>query len=396
MLKLLLVVFSFLFLVVFLTLASLHKYNYNTTAFVYAWEGFYLLNLSFFPKGFVIHTQGGYDGQFFYLIARSLFSELGSPILDAFELRFRRIGLSILGGVLGFIFGWENYSISTFIILWILHLLSCVALYKLLKQSKQQYLCLFYLFSPFSWSSNFLLVSDSLFSSFLIFSIYLLKKLGFSFYKPNFQNKASFVLYISSFFVIVFFLLIRETGLLFLISFLFLSFVNKQKYITIVLGISLFSYLGFWMYVRFFHEHLLGTNPLKFIQLIDFPFFGFVKSILHINLTWKESFKLFILFLLIGLTFLHFSFIELKLRSFLTVLPLLLYSILIIIAEEGYFNNYDNLSRFFTPCIPYVSLVVRKANLTKKVYFGVTSFLFFVFLFKKILQSFQPALYFLV
>ena len=273
--------FLALFFIILLTYTIIQNYKGNFTALVYAWEGFYNLNKKFFPEGFVIHTQGGYDGQFFYLIAYYLFSlDIDPPILDSFEIRFRRIGLSILGGILGSIFEWKNYGVATFVGLWIFHFLSSFVLYKLLLKSEQQYLCLIYLFSPFSWSSNFLLVSDSLFASFLIFTIYFMQKIGFSLIQEESnKKKVSIFLYMLSLFVIIFFLLIRETGIIFVFSFLLLAIYRKSRGWVWIFSLSIFVYSIFVVYVSFFHSHFSGTNSLSFLELIDFPFFGFREEL---------------------------------------------------------------------------------------------------------------------
>ncbi|MCX7997839.1 MAG: hypothetical protein N3A69_02655 [Leptospiraceae bacterium] len=382
-------------LISILTAIGLSKYSYNFTAFLYVWEGFYKLNPQVFFENFVIHTQGGYDGQFFYLIAHYLFSNSSPPILDAFELRFRRIGLSLLGGSLGKIFGWKNYALVTFVMLWFFHLFSSFLLYKMLERSKQQYLSLLYLFSPFSWGSNFLLVSDSLFSSFLIISIVLLQRLGLNFNRQvaNFEN--SYITLILTFLVVFFFLLIRETGVLFVGTFLLIALVNKNWKVFLLLAFSLFLYGLFIIYVKFFHIHSQGTNPLSFMQLVDFPFFGLWKSLQNSSVEGKSLIKNFLVILLFCLACLHFTFFEKSLGSFLFCLPLWSYSLLIFIAEEGYCSNYDNLSRFFTPCIPYTILFAREMNIQRKIYFSIVIFLFIIFIFKKILQGFQGGSYFL-
>lgn len=383
-------------LVVLLTLITLKKYNYNFTALIYVWEGFYNLNSDSFPKGFVIHTQGGYDGQFFYLIAHYLFSEDKPPFLDAFELRFRRIGLSILGGLIGYFCGWENYAFLTFVLLWGFHFFSSFLLYEMLKESGQQDSILLYLFSPFSWGSNFLLVSDSLFASFLIFSIFFLQKLGLEIDFEVRSKSKSTLLHIATFLVVLFFLFIRETGVLFIIPFLLISTIHKRIKVSFILSLCLLFYFGFVFYVNFFHIHPKGTNPLSFIQLIDFPFFGFFKSFWKTSSDWKGLMKAIVLVILICLACLHFMFIPKKLRDFLSILPLLFYSILILLAEEGYSNNYDNLSRFFSPCVPYVILLNKNLSFQKKIYFSLVFVLFIVFVMKKVMQGFHIASYFVV
>lgn len=385
-------------LIVILTTIILRKYEGNFSSFIYIWKDFYELNKKLFPSGFIIHTEGGYDGQFFYLISRSLFSlDSSLIILDAFELRFRRIGLSILGGILGISFGWENYGVSIFITLWIFHFLSSFLLYKLVQENKQQYIFLLYLFSPFSWSSNFLLVSDSLFASFLIFTIYFFKKIGFSLQiKKDVQKKVSFYFFLLIFLIVLFFLFIRETGIVFVFSFLVLSIYKQDKRVTWILATALFVYSIFVVYVRFFHFHLEGTNPLSFSELIDFPFFAFIKTFHHfISESGKSFFKIIPLLGLFSLAILHFYFaiheiVNKEWKNFLIYSPLLIYSILVLISEEGYYRNYENLSRFFTPCLPYVIITTREINFSRRLYFEIVIFLFFIFLGKKIFQTSLP------
>ena len=93
---------GYLLLLLILTYFKIQPYNYNLSSLIGLWKGFVELNPSLIDKAFVVYNDGGYDGQFFYLIAKSLFTEgLNSfPIMDSFFIRFNRIGLSLLAGFL--------------------------------------------------------------------------------------------------------------------------------------------------------------------------------------------------------------------------------------------------------------------------------------------------------
>ena len=173
---------GYFLLFIALTLFKIQPYNFNISSLVGIWKGFVELNPTLIDKGFIIFNDGGYDGQFFYIISKSIFTNgLESfPILDSFYLRFNRLGLSLLSGFISIFVGFSFYPMITLLLLLFMHILSFFILYKMLKKSNK-YLSYFHLFSPFSLNSILLLVSDSLFVSFTIISIYYLKQIGTGF-----------------------------------------------------------------------------------------------------------------------------------------------------------------------------------------------------------------------
>ena len=125
---------GYLLLLLILTYFKIQPYNYNLSSLIGLWKGFVELNPSLIDKAFVVYNDGGYDGQFFYLIAKSLFTEgLNSfPIMDSFFIRFNRIGLSLLAGSLSGIFGFDSYPIITLGLLTLFHIYSFKLLFGIL------------------------------------------------------------------------------------------------------------------------------------------------------------------------------------------------------------------------------------------------------------------------
>jgi hypothetical protein len=114
-----------------------------------------------------------------------------------------------------------------------------------------------------------------------------------------------------------------------------------------------------------------GTNPLGFIDLSDYPFFGFIKSLhvpspLNLGNSSKEAIKIVIfgVLLSVGLQTLNAR----NLKDRILVFPLYFIVFLGIIAEAGYWSSFDNSSRFFTLAVPYGILLSSRMPMYR--YYG--------------------------
>jgi hypothetical protein len=382
-------------LVLGITVRKVYPYHGNFSVLIGIWEGFYLLNPGYFPENFVVHSDGGYDGQFFYLVARYLYDPSFSypPILDAFELRFSRIGLSLLSGFFSFFSGFSFYPYITFVILWVTHFLASYLIYNQYKDTEYNFYYIFFLYSPFAWNSNLLLVSDSLFASTFVFIVLSFKKIGLNFFSSNAESyrilKKEF--YIPLFFLTCFFLSIRETSLPIIGTFLLFA-IWKFHFPSIwILTLSLFVYGGFKTIIKFKMFYFLGTNPLGFMELIDYPLLGFIKSFGMIqNITAKTIIRE------IGKLAVFSLFITqiLSLKNILSeinklkYLPLLFFSLLMVFAEVGYWLTFDNISRFFTISVPFmIFLRTEKKDFQSYGFFSFILILFLLFFARMLFLS---------
>lgn len=365
------VLFLFILGVTGLVYIKTEPYGNSLSALIGIWEGFYEINPNLVDSKFVIYRSGGYDGQFFYLLAKDLFAESNwDLIVDSFYFRYHRIGLSFTTGILSLLFGSEHYPILTLILLFTTFLFSVYCLYELLpKHSK--WLALFYIFSPYSLNANLLLVADSFFVSLAIIAYYFYSK----------EN------HLFSFLFFLFTVFTRELGILFLAPIVFEFLRTKHWKLGFVYSTPGILFIGFMFYGWVSTPNHLGTNPLGFRDMTDYPLFGFVKSFLEngsFQFKWKEAPKLLFLLSFIAMVGVSISSIR---KSFLkdleVLLPILGSLFVIAIAEQGYWRSFDNLSRMFTLILPF-SLLLKEGqkNLGFKIFLGSSLLLFFFLLIR--------------
>ncbi len=229
-------IFVFLVLISIIIFLRIRNYDFNLSSLILIWKGFADLNPSYIPSGFIIFEEGGYDGQFFFLLAKYLYSvgDVNFPILDSFFFRFHRLGLSWIVGSFGSIFGWQFYPHIALILLLSFHILSSLTLYSLLTE-EFKYLFYYYLFSPFSILSATLLVSDSLMVSFCIISLAF-----FMFGKNLFHLMAASLF--------MFFALLVKEAAIFAFAPLILFFLFRKNYRILAFSIPpLVIYLLFYL-----------------------------------------------------------------------------------------------------------------------------------------------------
>lgn len=355
---------SYLILVSSLVLNKLIKYEYNFTSLINIWQGFDKLNPDYFEKNSVIFRSQGYDGQFFYLIAKYLFNEqeLEIPKLDSFTLRFSRISLPILSGFFSYFFSFQYYTQISLTILFSFHFLSIYLFYSYEKNLLKVFLLLF---SPYLLSSNFLLVADGLLASFLIL-FYLLNK----YKQPNLINK------IFLFALALCIIFSKEVGILFIGYYFIQSIIKKEIFKRNLLILVILFYIIFKIQISFLAKNSISTNELSFFQLTDYPLMGFVKSFtlesFNFKLIPKTLLKLLLIYsILLIIPFKHKFVIEFS--------PLYLLIFITLVAEQGYWFNLDNLLRLFTLIFTWYILITKTLNL---VYVKVQILIILLVIFK--------------
>ncbi|WP_083930055.1 AZOBR_p60025 family cell surface glycopolymer formation protein [Leptospira yanagawae] len=357
--------------VVGLIYVKTEPYGNSLSALIGIWEGFYEINPNLVDSQFVIYPSGGYDGQFFYLLAKDLFvDEKWDLIVDSFYFRYHRIGLSFASGILSVLFGSEYYPILTLILLFSVFLVSVYCLYDLLPK-KSKWFVLFYIFSPYSLNANLLLVADSFFVSLALIAYY--------FYVKE-KHFLSFLFFLFTVFT-------RELGILFLAPIGLKYLLGKNWKLLLLYSIPGILFIGFIIYGWIAIPNHLGTNPLGFRDMTDYPLFGFAKSFIE-NGTFHFKIKEFpkLLFLLSFFSVSYLCLISLR-QSFLhkmeILLPILGSLFVIAIAEEGYWRSFDNLSRMFTLILPFSILFIDEIkNIGLKLFLSSSALLFFFLLIR--------------
>ncbi len=376
--------FCFCLLFLSLVLWKIHPYQNATSSLIGIWEGFAEINPNIAEPGDVIYKDGGYDGQFFYYLAKSMFADLEwDVIVDSYYFRLHRIGFTLLVGLPASIIGFSNYATIGLSISLFLFLTSVLCLYQLLPK-EHRYLTVFYLFSPYSLNSHLLLVADGVFTSLFIITIFLLEK----------QYHLIVILLVATLTVFT-----RELGIILLIPIVISNFSLKDYKFAVLYSFPILLFISFLIWTRSSIPNHLGTNPLGFGDMIDYPLFGFVKSFFDngiFHLSPKESTKL-LLFLQASLLIAFFSnsFLNKSIsikdifsnskNTGILLLPILASLSILLIAEQGYWRSFDNLSRMFTLSVPLVILLKSRVNSKLLDYFLYLSLILFFFLVLRIL-----------
>jgi hypothetical protein len=416
---------SILFLIGFslLVIRKIAPYDFNLSALIGIWQGFAELNPEYLPKNFVVFREGGYDGQFFFFLSRYIFdAEIQSfPVLDSFYFRFHRIGLSILAGIPGKIFGFSYYPALTLTLLVGLHLSSFLILEKVLR-NKDSRLSMYYLISPYSLVSLILLLSDSLLVSLGIIAIYFL------------HRSKNLPWLIGSSLLLSLTLLVRETSLFIILPLGVWYIFQKDIRRALASILPLLVYGGFLLFTQNLNVENPGTNPLKFRDMTDLPLVGFWESFgpeISLNpksiLTELIKIYLFILYIVLGSNLLNLirsekeAFLASKgtglqkivhliseyfrpgsafwrdTRSIqaLSAIPILATFGIISIAEVGYWKSFDNLSRMFLLPLPIILILKAKIPGYRDYGFLILSGILFLFVVLRILFITKPMSFFL-
>ena len=364
----------YLLLITFLVVTKIHSYQWNLWALAGIWQGFADLNPGYIEKNTLLFQDGGYDGQFFYLNARYLFSDVQIlPKVDSFYFRFHRIGFSVFGGLFSSLFGFSHYALVSLLLLVALAVLAYALLNNIIKSSLVMAVVLF---NPFVINSTLLLVSDSLFVSLLAISFYFFHRSGAIRFDQTASDTINNRLFLAALAFLALAIFTRETGILFAGAFfLYLVWQKKIRH-ALLLVIPVILFLGFVLVLRNIQLDFKGTSPLGFTDMIDWPLFGFVKSLDLQSFRPKALVVLpvfgFYLLLLLNLWNMQDR------ESFILLLPLLAMVAIATIAEQGYWRSFDNITRMFAPAVLWVAVLKNRQNYRD---FGLMYYtLFFLFL----------------
>ena len=133
------------------------------------------LNSNLIPENYYAFPEGGYDGQFYYYAAASMFSDIYA-VYDDRDLRLSRIGYPLLSGWMYPLFGAEALVIWMSLLLIAAHLAVAGFLLFVGRVNGDSLLpALLFAFNPFSFLSFLLNVSDGLALSFSVAGILFLR-----------------------------------------------------------------------------------------------------------------------------------------------------------------------------------------------------------------------------
>lgn len=350
----------FLIVVILLTAARIAPYGYRMSALIGMEQQFIDLNPGATFEGIVVFKDSGYDGQFFYLIARFLFDpDMPEPVLDTYRMRMGRIGMSLLVGLPVSLFGWQSYALIAFAILQLVHILAFLSLRSMLSE-KNRYLALFFLFSPFSFNSSLLLVSDSLMVAVAVLALAMLEKGGFRFStdgedRTDYRSRWT----IGATLLLCFLVTIRDTALFALAPIGLLFLYRKSLRGVILAALPVLVFLAWMAAVRLLETHP-GSNPVHYDAKLGGPMVGFFQSLngeafASIKDAAREMSKyLNLLYLLIMVS--TFFYIR-SLPTAALFSPLVFTAALSVFSVVEYWATFDNVNRMFTLSIPIMALL---------------------------------------
>lgn len=350
----------FLIVVILLTAARIAPYGYRMSALIGMEQQFIDLNPGATFEGIVVFKDSGYDGQFFYLIARDLFDpSFDEPVLDTYRMRMGRIGMSLLVGLPASLLGWQSYGLIAFAILQLLQILAFLSLRSMLSE-KNRYLALFFLFSPFSYNSSLLLVSDSLMVAVAVLGLAMLEKGGFRFStdgedRTDYRSRWT----IGATLLLCFLVTIRDTALFALAPIGLLFLYRKSLRGVILAALPVLVFLAWMAAVRLLETHP-GSNPVHYDAKLGGPMVGFFQSLngeafASIKGAAREMSKyLNLLYLLIMVS--TFFYIR-SLPTAALFSPLIFTAALSVFSVVEYWATFDNVNRMFTLSIPIMALL---------------------------------------
>lgn len=350
----------FLIVVILLTAARIAPYGYRMSALIGMEQQFIDLNPGATFEGIVVFKDSGYDGQFFYLIARDLFDpSFDEPVLDTYRMRMGRIGMSLLVGLPASLLGWQSYGLIAFAILQLVHILAFLSLRSMLSE-KNRYLALFFLFSPFSYNSSLLLVSDSLMVAVAVLGLAMLEKGGFRFStdgedRTDYRSRWT----IGATLLLCFLVTIRDTALFALAPIGLLFLYRKSLRGVILAALPVLVFLAWMAAVRLLETHP-GSNPVHYDAKLGGPMVGFFQSLngeafASIKGAAREMSKyLNLLYLLIMVS--TFFYIR-SLPTAALFSPLIFTAALSVFSVVEYWATFDNVNRMFTLSIPIMALL---------------------------------------
>ncbi|MDH5655287.1 MAG: hypothetical protein OEZ34_05235 [Spirochaetia bacterium] len=326
------------------------------------------LNAHLMPAKAHVFSEGGYDGQFYYYTAASLYSGM-SAAFDDRALRLSRIGYPLLSGWVFPLFGPEILIIWMTILPLIVHLAVTSVL---LRREEVTFVpVIFYALNPFSFLSFLLNVSDGLALSFAVLGIIFWRKaafsktggLDFSPGRTSFWSDRLLVRnLILSFLFASFSLLVKETMIAVPAGMLAKEiYLNLLRFYRRCPCLNFYGMI-FWAAVCFplaLWWGFLGYDFAKTASHGVFPFSGIFVYFQTNGYGETAKTILLIVFVVSGIVFLRNLILQMtegesgRMEYFFMGLAALL---LAAIADgKEYWSNFANISRLFTPLVlPYL------------------------------------------
>lgn len=373
-----------------LLLIHIAPYNYQMSSLIALDLQFYEANSKMNPTASfedMVVLNSGYDGQFFYLIARKIYDPTFTDIrLDTYSMRMGRIGMSLIVGLPSLLIGWNHYALISFVLLQLLHIVSFLALKELLSD-KNKYLSLIYLFSAFSFNSNLLLVSDSLMVSIAVLSYYFLEKAKFQLNseKIDTTNIAS-PWFLIAFLCMCILVTIRETAL-FALAPIGLLFLFRRSIIgAILMLVPALLFIGWHLIVKLYLEDHPGLNPEPYSTKNSWPLLGFFQSLNFqfdsIKMIGRETSKY------LNVAYLFLLLFSLKaIRSTVECIlfsPIIFIILLSLVATSEYWQTFANISRMFTLSVPVIIILADRIQKTNFRYLFLLNIVFTILLWIRI------------
>ena len=324
------------------------------------------------PKGALVFKTGGYDGQFYYYLAASIFSDR-KAVLDSDSFRRSRIGYPLLGSLF-YSPGPESLLIALFVLPVFFHALAIFALGRL---SSSLWPALAYAINPLSLLGSSLMLADGLACSMFLCAVWL----------ADAKHKRSFFYTLLSFLFAAFAVLTKETMAVPVFALgtgSLVSFLRKEGSYSkaIFWGFSLLpAFFWFWM-TGFFSASAAKAG---------IPFSGVVEYLRNPDAFFSGR-NFLVLFLLMVAFFTARSFYLFFARKEKgTVFFLFAFALLFTgFAGSEYWSNFANISRLFFPVLPALALQKERGFPEKLPFYFFLLFSWIVFradMFSRLLES---------
>jgi hypothetical protein len=382
-------IFIYLILSFILILFYIKQADYNINLLLHVNYDVLELNPQMKFKNLVVLQKEGYDGQFYYFISRYIYdNKIKNLTLDSTYFRMLRIGSSLLYGIIPSLIGWNYYVYWVLFLHFFIFILSYLLFYRILDDDIK-YLSIIYLFNPYTIISNMLLIGDTIFIALFMILIYCYTKLNFNLLNKN-KIKMNHFYYISLL-LSIYLILIKETSLIYLSTFLFI-FILKKDYKGILLNTVPIIIFFIWLFFVYNLFHFSDLNPVSHTQRIRFPFkdllLFYFKSFNNMH-SFRELSKFFpyilILFIYFSLLLQISNFLNLKyfknisMTKFLLIcnnlilyFPIGFIFLIISIVDIEYFLAFDNIFRIFSFSFLWILFI----KLDKKNYNDYSFFIF--------------------
>lgn len=317
------------------------------------------INKHVMPRKAFVFDSGGYDGQFYYYLAHSLYT--GSKIhLDDPILRSSRIGYPALTGWAVVFFGSRGIVYVMLLLPVAMHLLTGFLFYRYARSqnfgpgsaNQATLAALIFVFNPFSLTCFLLSVADALAMSLALISMIFFLRLK--------QNSGIFGLFCSAIFMSLA-VLTKESSLILLPFYMIYLILNNPVknpgypgWLVVIVPI-----VAITLWWRFTGFHALGQARLH----AGYPFSGLFQFLLNPDALFSGR-SLFVMIVLLSAAFVLFSIAQfIKSKKYDVTLPgaiLILSGSLFYISLASYseyWTNYANIVRFGIMLVPAFGLI---------------------------------------